>query len=111
MICIECQHRLSDYIDGHLSPGESLRIKDHITSCITCSVVHQDLSLIVVASRELPLHNPSHIWQRIQAEIGSEINASRSFWARLWRKRFQISLSVPQLVLAASLIAVFGVSL
>ncbi|HZS46797.1 MAG TPA: zf-HC2 domain-containing protein [Blastocatellia bacterium] len=111
MICTECQPRLSDYIDGHLSPGERLRVQEHLSFCVVCAVIHQDLNLIVVTCRELPTHTPSPIWQRIQAEIGTEITANRSFWARLWSKRFNISLSLPQLVLAASLVIAGIVSL
>ena len=114
MICTECQHRLSDFIDGHLSPGERLRVQEHLSFCTGCLVVHQDINLIVTTSRQLPQESPSPLWQRIQSELGEQINnAQGGAWSRFWRRRFQINLSVPHLAIAACLvvlaIASFGV--
>lgn len=114
MICTECKNRLSDFIDGHLSAGESLRIQEHITTCLNCNVVHQDLKLIVSASRELPLQSiASPLWQRIQAEIDHEISSRQpvSFLGRLWQKQFQLTFSMPQLATAAGLVIAAAVSL
>jgi hypothetical protein len=112
MICTECQHRLSDFIDGHLSPGEKLRMQEHLSSCNGCNVIHQDLSLIVTTSRDLPIHNPSNVWQRIQLEIGqtTTVNSHRRA-AGWWGRRFQINLGLPQLAVAACLVIAITVSI
>jgi len=113
MICTECQHRLSDFIDGHLSPGEKLRMQEHLSTCNGCNVIHQDLTLIVTASRELPIHNPSDMWQRIQLEIGqtSTISNHRRSSSGLWGRRFQINLGLPQFAVAACLLIAITVSI
>lgn len=110
MICTECQHRLSDFIDGHLSPGERLRMQEHILACNGCSVIHQDLALIVATSRELPVHSPSNVWQRIHLEIG-QTPASITQRRGLWGRRFQINLGLPQFAIAACFVIAVTVSI
>jgi len=107
MICSECQQRLSDYLDGHLSIGEGVRIEQHLMSCQICKVVHDDLAQIIKASRALPLHAPSPVlWQRIQAQITLEAEAkpqtSESWWGQLRNRQFHLTLSFPQLAAVAA---------
>ena len=111
MICTECQQRLSDFIDGHLSPGERLRMQEHLLACNGCNVIHQDLSLIVATSRELPLHNPSNVWQKIQLEIGQTTTVNSHRRTGLWGRRFQINLGLPQFAIAACLLIAVTVSI
>src|SRR5437870_2181352 len=113
MICTECQHRLSDFIDGHLSPGERLRMQQHLSSCTGCNAIHQDLNLIVTTSRDLPLHNPSALWQRIQSEIAQSTDTTNrgGTVSRLWGRRFQLNLGLPQFAIAACLAIALTVSI
>jgi hypothetical protein len=111
MICTECQHRLSDFIDGHLSPGERLRMQQHLSACNGCNIIHQDITLIVSASRDLPIHNPSNVWQQIQLEIGQTTSINSHRRSGLWGRRFQINLGFPQFAIAACFVIAVTVSI
>lgn len=115
--------RLSEFHDGELSPVDHAACEAHLAECAACREVLQDLQLVIVAARADADRDPStDLWPGIQSRIGSakaephilaephssEGAAVTEMWgralARANRSRKQITLSLPQLALAASLL-------
>lgn len=54
--CIEVFERLSEYLDGELSPQECAEIQLHIRDCEPCVAFVESLKTSIRASRELRAH-------------------------------------------------------
>jgi anti-sigma factor RsiW len=89
--------RLSDYIDGDITPVERLELEAHLAGCTECSHTLAGLRRIVARARALEDRSPtSDLWPGVAARIG----ARRA--PRRW------SFSMPQL--AAASIALVALS-
>lgn len=111
MICRESELRLSDYIDGYLSPAESLRVERHLMLCESCRNVHSDLTRLIGESKALPeLDPPPGLWDRLAAEVAKAPASAKApgMWRRLCDLDFHFRLTLPQLVgSAAALLVLF----
>jgi Putative zinc-finger len=121
MDCEKCQELLSDFLDGTLKGGVRTSLSAHLEGCAACSVVRDELELIVGAaraSREDFYAPPDSraMWLRISNVIEGE-RALRpaaaaataappraSVWERLFRRRWELTL--PQMASAVAAIAV-----
>ena len=118
MNCEKCQEQLSEYLDGELSTLARSRVGDHLSACAACSAALADLSLIVGAAHESGevLFDPPDaraMWLRISNVVEGERAlrpaprpepARPSLWARLFSKRWELTL--PQMAAAVSAVAV-----
>jgi anti-sigma factor RsiW len=58
--CLEVFERLSEYLDGELSPQDCDHIQEHIRDCEPCVDFVESLKTSIQASRELRPHEPVH---------------------------------------------------
>ena len=127
MNCETCQELIHDLLDGSISHSDESILNTHLTDCLDCDSVRQDLASIVGFARtrrgeyEAP-PNEQALWLRIRNVIEAEQSAQTvvqhdkrpSFLGRLMGRSWQLSL--PQLagltaaiVLFVSLSTVVGV--
>lgn len=63
--------RLSDYLDGELSPAEAARLERHLAECDECTAVLADLRAVADRARSLEDRTaPAELWAEIAARIG-----------------------------------------
>ena len=91
--------RLSDYHDGELSPADRAACGAHLAECDPCRTMLQELQLVTVAARaDLDRDPVTDLWPGILSQIVQTDRAAAGF------ERRQITFSLPQLALAASLL-------
>ena len=89
--------RLSEYLDGELSPGEDAACDAHLEACEGCREVLRDLQLVVLTARADRDREPRDGWAGVRAQLAG----ARTGHAP---PRREIAFSLPQLALAASLL-------
>lgn len=99
--------RLSEYLDGGLSPAERQACEAHLASCPACAVVLADLREIVARARTLEDAPPAQdLWPLIEAQLTPRSATKRPLGTIVkgvfWARRFD--LGVPQLAAAAVLL-------
>ena len=99
--------RLSDYLDGGLSPADRQGLEAHLTSCPACAVALADLREVVARARTLEDAPPAQdLWAGIEAQLTARSATTRPLGTVLrgafWARRFD--LGVPQLAAAAVLL-------
>jgi hypothetical protein len=123
MNCDQCQELLSEFLDGTLKGGGGARLDAHLEECLDCALVREEFQSILSvarASREEFVAPPDEhaLWLRIRNTIESDADLGRaaaaraaapagvreSFWARLFHKRWELTL--PQMATAVAAIAV-----
>jgi hypothetical protein len=115
MNCETCQDLIHDLIDGSITQRDEFTLNTHLSECLDCETVRQDLASIVGFARmqrgvyEAP-PNEQALWLRIrnsiEAELPSRVSTNsepqRSFFSRWLSRSWELSL--PQL--AASAVAI-----
>ena len=115
MNCETCQDLIHDLIDGSITQRDESTLNTHLSECLNCESVRQDLASIVGFARmqrgvyEAP-PNEQAMWLRIrntiEAELPSRVRTNsepqRSFFSRWLSRSWELSL--PQL--AASAVAI-----
>jgi hypothetical protein len=112
--------RLSEFQDDELSPAEHAACEAHLAECETCRVVLRELQYVTKAARADVDRSPAvDLWpgilarlETVQQDAGLEMSTSNnvvpiSTGAAApipFRPRRQISFTLPQLALAASLL-------
>ncbi len=102
--------RLSEYHDGELSPAEHAACDAHLAECEMCRTVLRELQMVTVAARADVDRDPhTDLWPGILSAIADSDRArARPVSDRVlvgsFGPRRQISFSLPQLALAASLL-------
>ncbi|MBC7931989.1 MAG: zf-HC2 domain-containing protein [Rubrivivax sp.] len=122
MNCEKCQEQLSDFLDGALGHREHASMSAHLAACPECAAAREEFHAIIGAARTMreSLHTPANegaMWMRVRNAVEPDARAARvaasatfepreSFWARLFHKRWELSL--PQLAsgVAALVVAV-----
>lgn len=121
MNCEKCQEYLSDLLDGALNHGEQASVSAHLAACAECADARDDLQAIVGTARTMreSLYTPANesaMWLRVRNAVEPEAKAARAaaatspdtregFWARLFNRRWELSL--PQLASGVAALAVF----
>jgi len=128
MNCENCQELIHDLLDGTISNTDELTLNTHLSGCLDCDSVRQDLTSIVGFCRssrgqyEAP-PNEHALWLRIRNVVEAEsanktvaqtATPRKSFLAELFERSWQVSLpqlaaSVVALVLLVSLATVVGI--
>ena len=115
MNCETCQDLIHDLIDGSITQRDESTLNTHLSQCLDCDSVRQDLASIVGFCRtqrgqyEAP-PNEQALWLRIRNSIEAELPSRgatntephRSFLSRWMGRSWELSL--PQL--AASAVAI-----
>ena len=118
MNCETCQELIHDLIDGSINQRDESTLNTHLSECLNCDCVRQDLASIVGFCRtqrgqyEAP-PNEQALWLRIrnsiEAELPSRVTANtetnRSFFSRWMGHSWELSL--PQLAASAIAIVLF----
>jgi hypothetical protein len=120
MNCEKCQELLSDFLDGALGHREHASMSAHLAACPDCAAARDEFHAIIGAARTMreSLHAPADegaMWLHVRNAVEPEARAARAaassapregFWARLFHKRWELSL--PQLAsgIAALVVAV-----
>jgi anti-sigma factor RsiW len=79
--------RLSEYIDGELSPGEAEALEAHLLECDECGRILQDLRGVVARAANVLDRPPENdLWQGIAARIAPEQTPAQ-------KRRFSFSVS------------------
>src|SRR5215813_12730929 len=115
MNCDTCQELIHDLIDGSITQRDEFTLNTHLSECLDCDSIRQDLASIVGFCRtqrgvyEAP-PNEQAMWLRIrntiEAELPNRVNTNterRPSFFRRWMGR-SWELSLPQL--AASAVAI-----
>jgi anti-sigma factor RsiW len=58
--CLEVFEKLSEFLDGELSPQDCDHIQEHIRDCEPCVAFVESLKTSIRASHELRPHEPMH---------------------------------------------------
>jgi Putative zinc-finger len=91
--------RLSEYLDGELSPKERAELEAHLGSCSRCLEVVSELSGVIARAAVLPDREPeTDLWSGVRA--GMDAKQVVNLESRRKVRRF--SFSLPQLVAAAA---------
>ncbi len=89
--------RLSEYIDGELTPGERVALEAHLATCRDCAATLADLRAVVDRAAALTPRAPeSDLWRG----VAERIDAPPTVVPFLTRTRRRVSFTVPQLVAA-----------
>ncbi|HKP82354.1 MAG TPA: hypothetical protein VJT69_10055 [Pyrinomonadaceae bacterium] len=126
MNCDTCQELIHDLIDGSITQRDEFSLNTHLTECLDCDSVRQDLASIVGFCRtqrgqyDAP-PNEQAMWLRIRNVIEAELpnkaianpEPQRSFFSRLMGSSWELSLpqlaaSTVAIVLLVSLVTVVG---
>jgi anti-sigma factor RsiW len=92
-------HRLSEYLDGELTPAEQSGLEEHLAACETCRRVLDELRIVMADAAVLPDREPdADLWPAVRDAIAERrvipIHAARP------ARRFSFSLA--QLTAAAA---------
>jgi len=119
MNCEKCQELLSDFLDGALGHREHASMSAHLAACSDCAAARDEFHAIIGAARAMreSLHTPANegaMWMLVRNAVEPEARAAATtatapregLWARLFHKRWELSL--PQLAsgVAALVVAV-----
>lgn len=98
--------RLSDYRDGHLSPADRAACDAHLTACAECATALAEVEeLVTVAVSDPNTYPAQDLWPAVLQQIQSPTAAGGTATVVPLRPRpRQITLTLPQLALAASLL-------
>ena len=89
--------RLSEYMDGELSPSDAAALEAHLTACPSCMAAVAELREVVARAQSLPPRAPdADLWPG----IAQRIDTPPAVVPFLARSRRRISFTVPQLVAA-----------
>ncbi|HTD70222.1 MAG TPA: zf-HC2 domain-containing protein [Gemmatimonadales bacterium] len=95
--------RLSEYLDGELTPPERTTLEAHLASCAGCRMTLDELRRVVTNARALDDRPPTvDLWPAVAARIG----LSARVRARPVVRRF--SFTVPQLAAASVVLALLS---
>lgn len=107
--------RLSEYRDGELSSSERATCEAHLAGCPECRTALEELQLVTsLAQADADVFPANDLWPGILARIASvgsaeaephtAVRPHTSVWGRASARPRQISFTLPQLALAASLL-------
>ena len=94
--------RLSDYIDGELTPAEHLELERHLVDCRDCRATVEELRAVIAQAASLVDSRPDgNLWPAIASRIeppGRRTSQASPFTRAVMRR---VSFTLPQLAAAA----------
>lgn len=122
MNCTECQDLISVYLDNELDDAMSLAVSAHLTICVDCGKMCEDLAVILESCRdsvpaEIVPPNPQALWCRISNTIESEIKQQEQANVQVpepprrgWNFTFsQLGSAIAGVALISSLLTIVGI--
>jgi len=111
----EWMDRLSDYLDGEMSPAERALLEAHLAEDAECAAALESLRRLKKSAGTLDDKRPAHaqqMWRGIAQRIGAtppqeERDSAVAGVIRPWRTR-RFSVSVPQLLAAGITLALLS---
>jgi len=102
--------RLSEYLDGDLTPAERTTLEAHLAACGTCRTTLDELRRVVARAQALDDRPPAaDLWPGIAEHIGVvSLAARREGGAGRGGARRRLSFTMPQLAAAAVVLALFS---
>jgi anti-sigma factor RsiW len=92
----EWTNKLSDYLDGELTPAERRDVEGHLAGCAECAQTLAELRRVVEEARALRPRPPAaDLWPRVADRLPAEGARTRKL----------VSFTLPQLAAAAVLVA------
>ena len=109
MQCTAIQQRLVAFQDSELSPGELVRVQEHLASCSTCRSDQRSLDRIGPLRLEIPIHATRAMHEVTHPDLIWELAASRpkSTSVEPWSRWLTREIEVPTwwVLAAAALLA------
>jgi anti-sigma factor RsiW len=79
----EIRHKLSEFIDGAITPGERSTIEQHLATCTKCSEALRELRKTIEHIHAVEeVESPAWMTQKIMANVRAEQEAKQNFWQR-----------------------------
>ncbi len=101
----EWTDKLSEYLDGELTPEDRYAVESHLQGCPACAAVLDDLQRIVARAKTVEPRPPqADLWDGIAGRIEADRASARITPFRAHASR-RIAFTLPQLAAAAVLIA------
>lgn len=98
-------NRLSEYLDGDLTPAERTALEEHLAACGACRGTLDELRRVVARAQALDDRPPAaDLWPGIAEHIGAVSLAAR----RQRGARRRLSFTMPQLVAASIVLVLFS---
>lgn len=118
MNCLDCQEKLSAFLDGDLDHVSSSNVQTHLTLCIECSTLCEDFTEILLSCDETHVDeivppNSEALWCRINNVIEADLKPAKAESEKP-RRRFQFSFSqvgsaVLGIAVISSLLTIVGI--
>ncbi len=105
MNCLNCEERMSDYLEGALSPAERNAVDLHLQSCAACSELLAGMTNVLAWGHAFPVYEaPAWLPVRIIAntprlERERWIDTIAAAWKRFIDPRFAMGLFTATLML------------
>ena len=81
----EIRHKLSEYIDGAVTPQERLAIDEHLKTCTTCSDALAKLQKTIEQVKQIEeVEAPVWLTQKIMANVRAEAEGKKGLFRRLF---------------------------
>ena len=101
--------RLSEYLDGELTPDERDAIERHLAGCDACAATLEELRRVVERARSLPPRAPAaDLWGGIAERIDARAAIDARVVPLRARAPRRFSFTLPQLAAASVLLAVLS---
>ena len=92
--------RLSEYLDGELSPRDRAAVERHLAACEECTIALVGLRAVVNGARALENRPPAEdLWAAIEARLEPRVSTEPRKWSWTWPR---ITFTIPQLAGAAA---------
>lgn len=122
MNCLDCQEKLSLFLDGELDAAGAEVIREHLTACEPCAALCEELAAILEGSSSLDADavvppNSQALWCRINNVIESEVKPANAGdekpalqAGRRWHFSFsQVAAAVAGIAIISSLLTIVGI--
>jgi hypothetical protein len=81
----EVRHKLSEFIDGAVTPGEKSAIEQHLKTCAECSDALRELRKAIEHIHAIEeVDSPAWMTQKIMAKVRTEAENKKGIWQRVF---------------------------
>lgn len=89
----DIRHKLSEYLDGSVTPEEQSAIEAHLAACAECSGAMTELRKTIEAMKQVEeVEAPAWMTSKIMAKVREGQKAKTSFWHRLF---YPLAVKIP----------------
>ncbi len=101
--------RLSDYVDGELTPAGHLEVERHLAACAACRATVDELRAVIARAASLRDGRPdADLWPRIAPRLGPRAAGARRRSPLARALVHRVSFTLPQLAAAALALVVLS---